>query len=131
MPTPCFCNSSQLFEYCCQPIILGKRIAETAEQLMRSRYSAFVVANINYLMNTHHPSTRPSKEKKSILKWARSVKWMGLEILHTKQGQADDNEGFVEFKASFIEDGTLANIHENSFFVKENGKWYYKSGIHQ
>ncbi len=131
MPTPCFCNSSQLFEYCCQPIILGKREAQTAEQLMRSRYSAFVVANINYLMNTHHPKTRPSKDKKSILKWTRSVEWKGLEIITTSVCEPSSLEAYVEFKASFIEDGTLANIHENSYFVKENGKWLYKSGIHK
>ena len=101
------------------------------EQLMRSRYSAFVLANINYLMNSHHPQTRPTKERKAILKWAKSVHWKGLEIIDHKFGSVNDMDGYVEFKASFIENGEPGCIHENSHFVKENGKWYYESGIHK
>ena len=60
-----------------------------------------------------------------------SVEWKGLEIITTSVCEPSALEADVEFKASFIEDGTLANIHENSYFVKENGKWLYKSGIHK
>jgi SEC-C motif-containing protein len=105
-------------------------MAKTAEQLMRSRYTAFVLADINYLLNSHHPKTRPTKERKQILKWAKSVHWMGLHIVSKKAGSESDSEGWVEFKASYIEDNFPGCIHENSYFVKENGKWFYKSGVH-
>ena len=127
----CYCNSKKAFSECCEPIILGKQDAKTAEQLMRSRYSAYVVANVNYLMNSHHPNTRPTKEQKSILKWTKSLSWISLEIISKQKGQPIDKEGNVEFKALYMQNGKIESIHENSYFVKENNKWYYKSGIHK
>jgi SEC-C motif-containing protein len=127
----CYCNSKKTYSVCCEPIILGKQDAETAEQLMRSRYSAFVVANVNYLMDSHHPNTRPLKERKSMLKWTKSLTWISLEIISKQKGQQMDTEGNVEFRALYIENGNIEYIHENSYFVKENNKWFYKSGIHK
>lgn len=126
----CYCNSQKDFNQCCEPILLGIRQAETAEQLMRSRYSAYAVADINYLLNSHHKYTRPTKERKNILKWTKSVRWMGLEILATQKGNVIDKDGYVEFKAIFEENGKLECIHEKSYFVKEAGRWFYKSGTH-
>lgn len=127
----CYCNSNKPFSECCEPIILGKRDAETAEQLMRSRYSGYVVANVDYLMRSHHSSSRPLKEKNAILKWTKSIKWVALEIIAKQKGLAEDNEGFVEFKALFLKNGKMSCIHENSYFVKESGVWFYKSGVHK
>jgi SEC-C motif-containing protein len=124
----CPCNPSNTYSDCCEPILKGKQIALTAEQLMRSRYTAFVLADINYLMVSHHPRTRPLKEKKSILQWTKSVQWIKLEVLNTLNGQENDSTGYVEFKAYFMEKGKVECIHENSFFVKEKGKWFYKDG---
>jgi len=121
----CYCNSKKAFSECCEPIILGKQDAETAEQLMRSRYSAYVVANVNYLLNSHHPNTRPTKERKSILKWTKSLSWISLEIISKQKGQPIDKEGNVEFKALYMQNGKIECIHENSYFVKENNRWYY------
>lgn len=125
----CYCNSQKDFSECCEPIISDKTLPTTAEQLMRSRYSAFASANISYLMNSHHPTTRPTKERKEIHKWTKSVQWMGLNIISKKAGEVFDVEGWVEFKATFMENGKIEYIHENSYFVKENRQWYYKSGI--
>jgi len=127
----CYCNSKQEFGNCCEPILKGIKVAETAEQLMRSRYSAYVVANIDYLLNSHHKGTRPTKEHKSILQWTKSVQWLGLEVLSCKAGLVNDNDGYVEFKAIFMENGKIECIYENSYFVKENHLWFYKSGIHK
>ncbi len=126
----CYCNSQKPYSECCEPLILNKDFALTAEQLMRSRYTAFVLASINYLMNSHHSTTRPTKERKEILKWAKSVQWMGLNIVSKKAGTEFDTEGWVEFKATYMEHNKIECIHENSYFVKEDGKWYYKSGNH-
>ena len=92
---------------------------------MRSRYSAFVLANGDYLMATHHQSTRPIKEKKAIVKWAKSVQWIKLEVLDTSKGSKDDIEGKVTFNAYFFENGKVDVIHEKSAFVKEGNLWYY------
>ncbi len=126
----CYCNSGKEFDQCCELLLLNKKTAETAEQLMRSRYSAFVTANINYLLNSHHKSTRPTKDRKNILKWAKSVVWQRLEVIKAQQGTYTDTEGFVEFKAFYLENGKLECIHENSRFVKEDKLWYYISGTH-
>jgi len=127
MKCPC---SGKKYEDCCQPFIDGKADAPTAEALMRSRYTAFVNANINYLMKTHHAKTRPTKDKEDILQWAKSVQWMGLTICATKNGLASNQEGMVEFRALYMEKGQLKEIHEKSLFQKGKGMWFYVSGEH-
>ena len=127
----CHCKSQKEYANCCGLILQGKCKAATAEQLMRSRYSAFVVADINYLMSSHHFSTRPTKEKQEILKWTQSVSWLGLQIVCKKAGAEDDHEGWVEFKATYMHNSRLECIYENSYFVKEEGQWFYKSGVHR
>ncbi|WP_430813017.1 YchJ family protein [Carboxylicivirga sp. RSCT41] len=124
----CPCSSGNNYNCCCQPYLENKQDAPTALQLMRSRYTAFTQGNINYLIKTHHISTRPLKEKEDIEQWARSVQWMGLTIINSEKGQATDTEGMVEFKALFIENGQLQAIHEKSLFRKEKGMWFYTSG---
>ncbi len=121
----CYCGNNRPYKSCCEVFHLNNGKTETAQQLMRSRYSAFVLANGNYLMQTHHSSTRPITEKKAIVKWAKSVAWIKLEILETTKGLEKDEEGTVTFNASFFENGKVDVIHEKSAFVKENGKWYY------
>ena len=130
MQNLCPCNSGQLFVNCCEPIISGKKDAVTAHELMRSRYVAFTLANVDYLMHSHSIKTRPVKERKSIEKWARSVNWMGLTIIQTQAGEASDEIGYVEFKALYLENGKPQQIHEKSLFQRENGKWVYVSGVH-
>ena len=121
----CYCNSSQAKSICCEPFLTKKAIPETAEQLMRSRYSAYVTGNIAYILDTHHVSTSPIKDRKSILNWTKSVKWLGLTVHSTKQGHSNDTIGYVHFTAVFMENGQIDKIEENSHFVKENNKWYY------
>lgn len=129
MPNNCPCGSGRSFATCCEPIIKGKTDATTAQELMRSRYVAFTLANVDYLMRSHHSSTRPIKERKSIERWAKSVKWIGLTVLNTQAGEANDTIGYVEFKALYLEDGKLQQIHERSLFERENEKWVYVSGV--
>ncbi len=126
----CNCGTNRPYEHCCQPYIKGKENAPTAEALMRSRYTAFTIADIDYLMKTHHASTRPIKDKLEIFNWAKSVKWMGLNVINTQNGGPSDTKGMVEFKALYLENGILQAIHEKSLFRKEKGIWYYVSGQH-
>lgn len=130
MIASCPCGSSLPYQECCELILTGRREADTCHQLMRSRYVAFTMANIDFLMKSHHSSTRPVKERKQIKKWAESVQWMGLTVLNTKDGEASDQTGYVEFRALYLENGIVHQIHENSFFKRENNHWVYVSGIH-
>jgi len=130
MSNLCPCGSLKERNACCLAIISGKREAETALELMRSRYTAFTMADGAYLMRSHHSHTRPVKERKSIDAWAKSVHWMGLVILGAQAGEAPDNTGYVEFRALYLEGGKMQQIHEKSLFKREHGKWVYHSGTH-
>ena len=121
----CYCGSLKSYANCCEKVHKNITEAKTAEQLMRSRYSAFVLANGNYLMQSHHSSTRPLKEKKAIVKWAKSVEWIKLEVIETTKGTANDTNGTVTFNAYFYENGKVDVIHEKSAFLKENNHWTY------
>lgn len=128
MQTLCPCGSKKESKDCCLLIINGEKEAKTAEDLMRSRYTAFTLANIDYLMRSQHSKTRDLKDKKNIQNWAASVLWTGLQVLETKAGTVRDESGFVEFKALYVEHGKLQQIHEKSLFRRENNKWVYVSG---
>jgi len=122
----CPCDPTKKYSDCCKKAHQDIFTVTTAEVLMRSRYSAFVLANIWYLQKSHHSSTRPSKdEKRAIEKWAKSVDWLKLDVKTTTGGSADDDTGTVVFKAFFIENGAMNVIHENSTFCKENKHWVY------
>jgi len=121
----CYCGTNKTYKDCCEMFHLNHGKTKTAQQLMRSRYSAFVLANGDYLMQTHHNSTRPISEKKAIVKWAKSVEWVKLDVLETTKGLENDDDGIVTFKAYFYDNGKMDLIHEKSAFIKENNKWYY------
>lgn len=125
----CPCGLSQSYENCCSKVHQSIYNAKTAEQLMRSRYTAFTLADGDYLMKSHHQSTRPLSEKKAIVKWAKSVEWVRLEVLKTTEGENGNNKGTVEFKAYFKDRKGLQFIHENSMFIKENKVWYYVDAL--
>ena len=126
----CPCGSNRNFNDCCELIINSKREAITCQELMRSRYIAFTMANVEYLMRSHHSTTRPIKEQQRIKKWAQSVQWLGLVILNSEKGEVDDTIGYVEFRALYLEDGQMQEIHERSLFKRENHQWVYVSGVH-
>ena len=95
---------------------------------MRSRYSAYVSEDVDYLMETTHVSTAKSYRRKELESWAKTSEWLNLEIVSTQQGQAVDNEGRVEFKAVYNSASQKLVHHEDSFFKKENDRWFYVSG---
>ena len=91
---------------------------------MRSRYSAFVLGDAGYLRATWHPTTRPRR-----LDLDADVRWTGLEVLATTGGAMLATEGTVEFRASYVAAGRAGAQHENSRFVREDGRWYYLDGV--
>ena len=120
----CPCGKLLKYELCCEVIHDDISKALTSEQLMRSRYTAFTKCMGDYLLLSHHSSTRPERIDE-IVEWANSVVWERLEILKTTEGQREDENGTVEFKAYFKQNGKVDFILENSQFVKENANWVY------
>ena len=91
---------------------------------MRSRYSAFALGDGGYLLATWHPSTRPGA-----LDLDGRVRWTGLDVLATSGGSLLAAEGTVEFRASYVVDGRSDVQHENSRFVRVDGRWLYLDGV--
>ena len=90
------------YESCCEPLHRGLQRAATAEQLMRSRYSAFVFAEVDYLIATHPDSLTPLlQRRKELRKNCREAHWLGLKIKAVEAGGVDDLEGTVTFEATF------------------------------
>ena len=125
---PCPCGSQKLLNQCCGVYLQGQLPAPTAEKLMRSRYSAYCLKNIDYLFNTEHPSRRKPNSRKLITATANNLRWLGLTVVNTEGGQPEDETGIVEFVAVYQEGKFVAQLHERSNFIKEKGKWFYTDG---
>lgn len=87
---------------------------------MRSRYSAFVVRDGDYLLRTWAVAERPPR-----IDFDRRLRWTGLEIVGTTGGTAFHPTGTVEFRARFERDGVAGEHHERSRFIREDGRWVY------
>ena len=122
---PCPCGRQGSLALCCLPFITGSQRAPTAEALMRSRYSAHVIQAIDYLWRTWSPSERNRSSPAEIRVWAASCEWLGLHILSTQRGQAEDNWGIVEFIAHYRQQGQLHQHHEKSRFERSDQGWCY------
>ena len=121
--TNCPCGSGLQYQNCCKPYHLKQNSAPTAEALMRSRYSAFVVKDGAYLFETTHISKRKGNTKEAYLKSAKNTNWVKLEIV----GAGFDT---VEFKANYLNKKFQTEVlHEKSNFKLEAGKWYYVDGV--
>lgn len=124
----CPCGSDSDYSACCELIISGKKPAETAEQLMRARYSAHEKVEIDFLYESTHPDHREGYDHKGTRVWAENSTWYGLEILDTTQGGANDKEGEVEFVARFRDKEGLRNHHERGHFKRRRGRWLFTEG---
>ena len=114
---------------CCQPFIDRTAKPRTAEELMRSRYTAYAILEVEYILRTTHPSVRKFHDRNSIERWAKSSRWQKLEIIRATKGNSSDKEGTVEFKAYYLDENLKPQIHhENSNFRKELGKWFFVDG---
>ena len=124
----CPCGSNMIFEQCCGPIISGEHNPTTAETVMRARYSAFAKGEIEYLTESLHPDHRHDHDAAATRRWVQRSEWLGLEIVSCIAGSEQDEEGVVEFVATFKEKGTVRRHHERSSFSKKNGRWYFVDG---
>ena len=124
----CACGTSKEFAACCQPYIEGRSKPLTAEALMRSRYTAFTIADVDYIESTTEDSKRGEFDHAGTLEWAKNSDWKGLEVVKTEAGGEKDTEGKVEFIAKYSYDGKDQNHHERAEFRKREGKWYFVDG---
>lgn len=126
--TICPCGSGSPYSECCEQIISGRRKAETAEQLMRARYSAYVNAEMDFIFESTHPEHRQDYDHAGTKEWAETAEWQGLEIIGASKGGADDSVGEVEFVARFNEKGDKREHHEAGQFKRKDGRWYFTEG---
>ena len=108
---------------CCGQLLSGEQVAITAEQLMRSRYTAFVLRDETYLRKTWHPDTRPVSIGLDV-----DAHWLGLKIITTQAGQESDEQGMVEFVARYKVAGRGYRLHETSRFIRCDRQWLYVDG---
>ncbi|MGW0803771.1 YchJ family protein [Nonomuraea sp. NPDC002799] len=120
MPRSCLCGLPAPYQDCCGRLHRGEGVAATAERLMRSRFSAFGVADAAYLLRTWHPDDRPAR-----LDLDKKVRWLRLEVLECTGGSVVHTEGTVRFRAHYVDRGRPGEMEELSRFVRFEGRWVY------
>ena len=120
----CPCGSGRDLSACCAPFHAGQS-APTAEALMRSRYTAFAIGNMDYLNKTAVPEMRAASNSAENKAEGKPPRWLGLRILRTVKGGVDDDTGQVEFVAEYRQNGKLHSLHELSDFRRIDGAWFF------
>ena len=121
----CPCGQDRPLEACCGPFLEGQSQPETAEQLMRSRFSAYATGNIDYICETEENPNRDTIEN-----WARSTSFKCLRVLSTEKGGEGDEVGTVTFEADFETQGQTGTHRETSQFAKLENRWVFVRGQH-
>lgn len=124
----CPCCSGKAYAECCEPFLLGVRQPSTAEALMRSRYTAYVRANLDYIYESSGPAVRKEFDHASTQRWAEQAEWHGLEILRVEAGGDQDECGVVEFVAHYTIGESKCDHHEVATFVRQRGIWKFEDG---
>lgn len=123
----CPCTSGSDYAACCGPFHKGTARPQTAEALMRSRYSAYALGEIEYLLKTIPLLERKNFDMRAAKQWSMGSEWTGLDILSTKESN-DGTKATIEFKAKF-KIGEEEHIHaERAYFEKAQGRWFFLDG---
>ena len=120
----CCCGSGAEFDQCCGPILAGTP-AKTPEALMRSRYSAYVLGNMDHIDRTFAPEVVNDFDRAEAERTAKEIEWLGLEVLNSSE---NGDKGKVEFSLRFRRDGQEFSQHEVSTFRRSEGRWLYVEG---
>jgi SEC-C motif-containing protein len=121
----CPCGRAKPYEKCCGIFITGQAIPTSPVDLMRSRYTAYTQANIDYIMKTMKSPAADNFDPQAAKAWAQQVEWLKLDVIRATQ---DQDKGHVEFMAYFLDNKTKQAIHELSEFHLVDGVWYYVRG---
>lgn len=125
--TRCPCGSGDALNDCCSPYIDGSTQPDTAESLMRARYTAHTLGKMPFILKTHHPATRTDIDEAATARWARDSEWMGLEIVNVTGGRADEASGKIEFIARYRDAAKRRHTHhEVGVFEKYHGQWFFR-----
>ena len=124
----CPCGKGESLETCCGPLLSGKVLPETAEALMRARYTAYATGNIDYIVETHDPDRRGEVDRRNTEAWSKTSEWLGLEILSTEKGGPEDEVGVVEFVARYKLKGVKIDHRERALFRKNGSRWVFVDG---
>ncbi len=103
---------------CCGPLHQGIAHAQTAEDLMRSRYAAFALADVVYLAQT---ATEPIEDAAALATFCKDTVWLKLQIWNS-------TETTVRFTAHSLQQGDWVKLNERSEFVQQCDRWLYLSG---
>jgi SEC-C motif domain protein len=125
---PCPCGSGATLAECCGRYITGAAFAPTAEALMRSRYSAYVLGEIDWIVASHDPAGRDEVDRSSTEKWSKEARWRGLEIKSKTDGQPGDSTGQIEFVATYELGNQAVAHHEIARFKTIEDRWHYVDG---
>lgn len=121
----CPCGTGKHYDNCCGAFIEKQNLPATPEELMRSRYTAYSQANIDYIVATMTSPASDDFDKEEARQWATKIAWLKLEVL--KSGQ-DGDKGMVEFRAHYAANGKQHAMHEISEFHLVDGQWFYVDG---
>jgi SEC-C motif-containing protein len=121
----CPCGSNTDYAHCCEPVITGTSPAQTAEQLMRARYSSYVGLQMDFIFESTHPDHRAGYDHAGTRSWAEQSTWQGLEIVGVTKGGEDDTVGEVEFIARYREKNVNQEHHERAQFTKKESRWFF------
>ncbi len=125
----CPCGRELPLSECCGPFLDGQKRPQTAEDLMRSRYTAHVVKNIGYLRDTLSPKQQLFFDALAVARFAGENHWTGLTVINVLKGGRSDREGTVLFEAKYLTGGRLRTHRELSRFRKRAGMWYYEEAL--
>lgn len=123
----CPCGTEISYSTCCGRFITGEQIPAIPVELMRSRYTAYTQANIDYILQTMKSPAADGFDAEDTRSWAQQVKWLKLEVVDTKQ--INNAKGFVEFRAHYFYQHKKQIMHEISEFHLHDGRWFYVDGI--
>jgi SEC-C motif-containing protein len=129
MSRPCPCTSKKPYDRCCGPFLSGTALPETAEQLMRSRFSAYALGKVDYLIATRPEAKRAAENREELAQYCKSVSCVGLKIVGKEKGGKADDTGVVTFHASIQANGRRSLHIETSTFAREDGRWVYVDGV--
>ena len=121
----CYCGTDLTFEHCCQPYIVGQRTPAHAEQLMRSRFSAYVIRNADYIHHTYAVEKRPENVIADIYDFAKSCRFIKLKVLNSEE---NGDLATVEFSAQYFYQNLFCQLNELSRFEKRDDQWFYVDG---
>lgn len=121
----CPCGSEASFSSCCHPFITGETTPDTPEQLMRSRYTAYVLADMGYIEQTTQQEVRAQYDFEGLKSWADESEWLGLKV---HDSNTEGENGRVRFTARYRQNDLIINHSEDSLFTRHDGRWYFVHG---